>query len=577
MNDRVPAIWEDVIRKSNQQSPYYLLIGRQTNFDGSKNEIKVELKLPSSGPFSCINENYKQVIKTAIEIAVKQKGSVADYPANILNAVNTLHTYVKRVNGCCSEGQFLSSCGCPINLNEIRNVLISKGFNEIQANQINVSDYAYTHLDSEYKVELVYEASSTVLTDEIEFFSEFHSMNSKVSYFNSDNCEDLLDFKEISLEGKEVSEELIIIAFTETPIVFTKTKAEQSSLREVSSKQKLLFHWAAYWLIKKAIMAGTGVLFDIAMNVAIEKVMGGHNTWFQAWEATKLNGSELLSAAISGAFADKKLLDFVASSLAIPLNYLINTDTKDWDIEQFGLKVGTGVLTSAVGVLAGEVIQKVGKSVVKHFPGLGPKKDDITRDLFLAFSKKPSLILKLRGVAKAWEVLNLLPHWTKKDIGLLEKIANKPYLAPNITEYSKKAIPKSTPKGFNGAGTYSGVKFNSFGHPELKPHVSDVNHIVSIDMKGNYTSDMTAAKDALKAKLPANEKLTKSNPNGGWSPFYIEKNGLKSGPYTWHHHQDGSRMYPVKKEIHDKIIGKHTGGREIILKYPELKGFFTED
>ncbi|OQD43419.1 hypothetical protein BUL40_06200 [Croceivirga radicis] len=34
-------------------------------------------------------------------------------------------------------------------------------------------------------------------------------------------------------------------------------------------------------------------------------------------------------------------------------------------------------------------------------------------------------------------------------------------------------------------------------------------------------------------------------------------------------------MYPVRKEIHDAIIGKHTGGREIVTKYPELKGFLT--
>jgi hypothetical protein len=36
-------------------------------------------------------------------------------------------------------------------------------------------------------------------------------------------------------------------------------------------------------------------------------------------------------------------------------------------------------------------------------------------------------------------------------------------------------------------------------------------------------------------------------------------------------------MYPVKKEIHDKIIGKHSGGREIVTKCPLLKGFFNQD
>lgn len=94
---------------------------------------------------------------------------------------------------------------------------------------------------------------------------------------------------------------------------------------------------------------------------------------------------------------------------------------------------------------------------------------------------------------------------------------------------------------------------------------------------GNYTTDMTAAKNALQEKLLPDEVIVKSNPNGGWSPFYIEKNGVKSGSYTWHHHQDGTSMYPVQKEIHDKIIGKHTGGREIVTQYPELKGFFNQE
>ena len=96
-------------------------------------------------------------------------------------------------------------------------------------------------------------------------------------------------------------------------------------------------------------------------------------------------------------------------------------------------------------------------------------------------------------------------------------------------------------------------------------------------MKGNYTTDMTAVKNALSNKLSYGESIVKSNLNGGWSPFYIQKNNVKSGPYTWHHHQDGKSMYPVIKNIHDKIVGEHTGRREIVIQYPELIGFFTQD
>jgi hypothetical protein len=81
--------------------------------------------------------------------------------------------------------------------------------------------------------------------------------------------------------------------------------------------------------------------------------------------------------------------------------------------------------------------------------------------------------------------------------------------------------------------------------------------------------------DATKVRK-AFDPLTKKE-STGWSPFQIKQaDGSWSEPYTWHHHQDGSSMYPVKKSVHDAIIGKHTGGREIVTKYPELKGFFNQ-
>ncbi|NOS94345.1 MAG: hypothetical protein HOP30_20720 [Cyclobacteriaceae bacterium] len=137
----------------------------------------------------------------------------------------------------------------------------------------------------------------------------------------------------------------------------------------------------------------------------------------------------------------------------------------------------------------------------------------------------------------------------------------------------------------SGEGVYSGVRFNKYGHPELMPHISSPEHIVKIDVKGNYTTDMTDAKnkliqqafggDATKVRK-AIDPVTKK-PSSGWSPFQIKQaDGSWSEPYTWHHHQDGSSMYPVKKSVHDAIIGKHTGGREIVTKYPELKGFFNQ-
>lgn len=102
---------------------------------------------------------------------------------------------------------------------------------------------------------------------------------------------------------------------------------------------------------------------------------------------------------------------------------------------------------------------------------------------------------------------------------------------------------------------------------------------------GNYTTDFTNAKNKLIDQAFAGDatKIRKTiNPDtgnaaSGWSPFQIKQaDGTWSEPYTWHHHQNGPSMYPVKKSVHDAIIGKHSGGREIVLSYPELIGFFNE-
>ncbi|MCU0420344.1 MAG: hypothetical protein MUC38_11895, partial [Cyclobacteriaceae bacterium] len=155
--------------------------------------------------------------------------------------------------------------------------------------------------------------------------------------------------------------------------------------------------------------------------------------------------------------------------------------------------------------------------------------------LLISKQEKVWNVLGVLGAGRSLEQVRVLlancPDWVKANDALLESLRDvSDDFIKKVDDYYRNAIPSNTPSGFSGQGVYSGVGFNKYGHPELLPHVSSPDHIVKIDMKGNYTTDMTDAKNALQAKLPANERVVKSNPNGGWSPFYIEKNGIKSGP-----------------------------------------------
>jgi hypothetical protein len=75
---------------------------------------------------------------------------------------------------------------------------------------------------------------------------------------------------------------------------------------------------------------------------------------------------------------------------------------------------------------------------------------------------------------------------------------------------------------------------------------------VQISQKGNNSSDMTNARNAMREKL--------GDPN--WPG-----NGNKQPDgYIWHHKEDGTTMQLVRRDVHDRAIGgaPHTGGQSIV-------------
>jgi hypothetical protein len=105
-----------------------------------------------------------------------------------------------------------------------------------------------------------------------------------------------------------------------------------------------------------------------------------------------------------------------------------------------------------------------------------------------------------------------------------------------------KAKGAKLQKMHNLAQTYrNGVPFDKDGFADFSGYAVEQ---VEITMRGNYTSDFTAARDAVRVK--------KGDPN--WTPDYTL--------YTWHHHQDRKTMQLVEKYLHENV--GHTGGLSII-------------
>jgi len=119
---------------------------------------------------------------------------------------------------------------------------------------------------------------------------------------------------------------------------------------------------------------------------------------------------------------------------------------------------------------------------------------------------------------------------------------------------------------------FGNIHFDKFGFPNFINHVSSPNHIFEFPNLAGKDSDFTLAKTKLQEYLTANAGGTvkkKKSTQSSWSPFYIEKNGVQEGPFTWHHHQDGETLMPIKSEVHE-AVNPHTGGNTIALNYAEL-------
>ena len=94
-------------------------------------------------------------------------------------------------------------------------------------------------------------------------------------------------------------------------------------------------------------------------------------------------------------------------------------------------------------------------------------------------------------------------------------------------------IGKTLPFAAKSGTTYM-VSYDTTGQPDFSPWAIAT---VKINMKGNTTTDFTAANKAA---------------------------GLKTTPpgYTWHHHEDGTTMQLVPTELNNGIF--HYGGRYTI-------------
>jgi hypothetical protein len=616
----MPQVFQDKIAEVEQESPYFLLFGRELSNNSGLGRIWVEVRLPEGSGYPCLEDAYSSgLIYNQVSASIEIEGGYSSVGVSnmLLSGIETLNTLVDKSVNCCnvSEGNRSPLCTfCWFEEDQYGDILDDYGFVEYTGVNLTINTLATPYegnVNSDYEITIQTSTGHEVnLISETKSFVETTTGQVDVHRYTVDNCELLDDFlrteaTSIGQLGLVYEERIIILEFEGTLRVFYKFSVDSGyssgpgTLRPGigDNNRAVIIPVIAQWLLKKAALAGSGVLMHIGITICFEKWFGGYETWGEAWDNTSFTGWELFYAAWSGAFAESMMIDFFGEVGNGMVEYVLNTPSASFSWGGFfsnGVTAGiiTGVTNLLTSNLLGNLITKGKQIFLKYNPNVnftpnGPNGgggNSWYKVLKELVQLAPTFLSNPRTV-KAWKGLVNRPEWIRLNTDLLEKLSGKSddFIA-KVDDFYKGSSHK-LPGGWKNDPNlrlpkdYQGIEFNKYGFPNFKGNqVAVPKSKVEIDMKGNHNSGPSG--DYGKARKALEDELKLTDPNATvspGSPFEITYNGTTSDPMTWHHMEDGKTMQAVKKAVHDKVIGKHTGGVSFTKPnslYPELKEFF---
>lgn len=205
------AIWNSIISQVDQQSSGYLLFGREGDQIKGYTKIRVKLKLPANGIFTCLDAEKRLVIENVILNSVQntlnlslENGSYVEALKDAeINSMVVLKAYIEKFNQCCANGIPNPACAtCKYLGNEIGSLLNTKGFLKLNATDILITDFQYTHIQSSKRISFLSDGQPISLTDGLEEAAGGgQSMSISVRIFDISNCSAFNSFPLYSVTG----------------------------------------------------------------------------------------------------------------------------------------------------------------------------------------------------------------------------------------------------------------------------------------------------------------------------------------------------------------------------------------
>jgi hypothetical protein len=122
--DGIPPMFERTKLDASAESPYYLLVTKQSDTHGLYTKFLVDVKLPETGIFTCLTPTSRNLINERIRFAIEGKYTQLgrapfQYAEAIISGMNELKSVITNINnGIC----------CETDPEKIYNVLVNTGF-----------------------------------------------------------------------------------------------------------------------------------------------------------------------------------------------------------------------------------------------------------------------------------------------------------------------------------------------------------------------------------------------------------------------------------------------------------------
>lgn len=515
---------------ADQQSPFYLLIGKQNDETGLHTKYWVDIKLPLDFNNCSTAENIEN-IRTKIEIFAN--ADEEDSRERLFSLLEKTKKELNKLYQCCDAGtgeRSLTSCGPPPTLEEYVTELTDARWGLKRYIELTEID----NINLEYGSEIVapsgieYRGQKSTLSFSLksDLGGRIYNLTTELSELSQLLGDGAAEIKQTFIDLERLSdhefipsannnsnvestklyyEDLLILKEGNNVRVLTRLGGNQPNsfaINDLSegNKRVILPAIVVREVVKRLCMAGASIAVNLFFETAIEWWISEDCTFGEAfglvWADTNL--WEILIWGLEGAVSDffaKNGVRAVASSVVSGvLLYIADPGPAGFSTEGLLTALKTSAFASLVTIIGGKYLLKVfdgiaDKLAYKYGWGISYAKSKFSPEELLLVMR--AFKSKVRSGLKAWKVAFNRPL-LRKDVPFLTK----------LSEILEPSVLNKLPNGQADLDAIvAAIKHPCCGttHPFMKnvaDHLDDIKHVLNnLDGVPGFDKVVTALKN----------------------------------------------------------------------------------